>query len=272
VPRFVLSPQERTARRAARRRHRPFLPLTAGIAAALAVTLALTAGALRPDRSPRVLYVLGDSWSSGAYADPARTLAQDAAAELGMTPIVNAQSGTGYLHAPAGTQTYPQRAAAISVSTPVSVVVIQGGSNDDADDLGALPKAVTATIDAVERTLPAAHIVLLGPGPDPWPVTATQRKVDSLLAQTAAREDVIYLSPMREGWFTNATIDRIIDPTTAHPTVAGDAILGHDLAEDLRAVLPVGPAGHGRSPHHLVVLPTAPTVSSEARQRTRAAG
>jgi hypothetical protein len=150
--------------------------------------------------------------------------------------------------------------------------VIQGGSNDDADDLGALPKAVTATIDAVERTLPGARIVLLGPGPDPWPVTPTQRAVDALLARTAAREDVTYLSPMREGWFTSATIDRIIDPGNAHPTVAGQAILGHLLAQDLRGVLPLGPAAPGRSGHHLVVLPTAPTVSSEARQRVRAAG
>ncbi|MDH2445158.1 SGNH/GDSL hydrolase family protein [Amnibacterium sp. CER49] len=244
----------------------------AGIATALVVTLVLTAGSLLPHRHPRVLYVLGDSWSAGLYADPARALAQDAAAELHMTPIVDAQSGTGYLIAPAGTQTYPQRAAAISVDVPVSVVVIQGGSNDDVADLGALPKAVTATIDAVERTLPGARIVLLGPGPDPWPVTAMQRSVDAVLARTAASEDVTYLSPMREGWFTSATIDRIIDPANAHPTAAGQAILGHLLAQDLRDVLPLGPAAPGRGGHHLVVLPTTPSVTSAGRQRSRTAG
>jgi hypothetical protein len=213
--------------------------------AALLATAALTAapvGAPVDARTigphPGAMYVLGDSWSAGAYADPAHTLAQDAADDLGMPSIVDAQSGTGYLSAPPGTESYPERATAVSIDTPVRVVVIQGGSNDVDDDIRALPKAVGDTIAAVRRALPHAQVVLLGPGPDPWPVTASQRAVDAVLEKEADRAGAPYISPLREGWFTGANVGSIIDPGTEHPTVHGDELLGRRLAADLRRLLP----------------------------------
>jgi hypothetical protein len=207
------------------------------------------------------IYAIGDSWAAGAYADPAHALIQDAADDLGMSAVVDGESGSGYLHAPGSTSPYPDRAARIPAGTEADLVILQGGSNDDPDDLSALPAAVTRTVVAVRGSLPHARIVMLGPGPDPWPVTGVQTEVDRILADTAARLHVRYISPLQEGWFTASDVDDIIDPVTHHPTVSGDAVLGARLAQELRrpwhrgrphaprartAVLP-GERGRGRS-------------------------
>ncbi len=201
------------------------------------------------------IYVIGDSWSSGRYADPEHTLAQDAAEDLGVSSIVDAESGTGYVTAPGETRTYVQRAAAIPAGTRAEAVVIQGGSNDDGADSATLLRAVAETVTEVRQKLPEATIVLLGPGPDPWPVTRAQTAVDTVLEQAALDQDVAYISPLQEGWFTASTVGTIIDPATAHPTIAGDEVLGHHLADDLRPILtnarPVPtPARHDRGAHH----------------------
>lgn len=214
-------------------------PVTAALMT-VAATAALTAGAVStsaPESPPGAMVVLGDSWSAGYDADPSHTLAQDAAEDLGMTSTVDAESGTGYLTAPPGTQPYPQRAAALGTDGTARIVVLQGGSNDDGTDPDSLSTAVSETVSAARRAFPHAEVVILGPGPDPWPITDRQRAVDTALATEAGREGVPYISPMREGWFTAANIHSIIDPSNAHPTVHGDELLGRLLANDLRKLL-----------------------------------
>jgi hypothetical protein len=229
------------------------VPLVPKAAVAGLVSLALTGAAAlhgSPAGAGRI-YAIGDSWAAGAYADPAHALIQDAADDLGMSAVVDGESGSGYLHAPGSTSPYPDRATRIPLGTEADLVILQGGSNDDPDDLSGLPGAVTRTVAGVRRALPHARIVLLGPGPDPWPVTALQTRVDRILAATAARLHLRYISPLQEGWFTASDIDEIIDPVTHHPTVNGDAVLGARLAQDLRR-----PWRHAR-PH----LPRARTVA-----------
>ncbi|MGN6741692.1 MAG: SGNH/GDSL hydrolase family protein [Amnibacterium sp.] len=218
------------------------MPLIPKAAVAGLVSLALTGAATlhgSPAGAGRI-YAIGDSWAAGAFADPAHALIQDAADDLGMSAVVDGESGSGYLHAPGGTSPYPDRAARIPLGTEADLVILQGGSNDDPDDLSALPGAVTRTVVGVRETLPHARIVMLGPGPDPWPVTAVQTRVDRILAAAAARLHVRYISPLQEGWFTAADVDDIIDPVTHHPTVNGDAVLGARLADDLRHRWPAG--------------------------------
>jgi hypothetical protein len=175
--------------------------------------------------------------------------------DLAVSSIVDAESGTGYVTAPGGTRTYVQRAAAIPAGTRAEAVVIQGGSNDDGGDSATLLRAVAETVAEVRQRLPEATIVLLGPGPDPWPVTQAQTAVDTVLEQAAFDQDVAYISPLQEGWFTASTVGTIINPATAHPTVAGDEVLGQLLADDLRPLLTNGrsvptPARYDEGPHH----------------------
>lgn len=209
--------------------------MRARIVTSMLVCVALTGAALaHPAPSYRSVYAIGDSWAAGLFGDPAHALIQDAADDLGATATVDGESGSGYLVAPGSTRTYPDRAERIPAGTHADLVIVQGGSNDDHADLDALPSAVDRTVAAIRRALPHATVVLLGPGPDPWPVTDLQREVDRRIVAAAARLGVRAVSPLQEGWFTAGDVDEIIDPVTAHPTAEGDAVLGADLAADLR--------------------------------------
>jgi len=216
--------------------HAERVPLRTRVVTPMLVAVALTGAALaHPTSSYRSVYAIGDSWAAGLYSDPAHALIQDTADDLGATVAVDGESGSGYLVAPGRTRTYPDRAERIPSGTDADLVIVQGGSNDVRADLDALPGAVARTVAAIRRALPHATVVLLAPGPDPWPVTGLQREVDRRIVAEAARLGVRAVSPLQEGWFTAGDVDEIIDPVTAHPTVEGDAILGADLAADLRA-------------------------------------
>lgn len=226
------------------------------LAAAISATVVVTATygtmstSIRQSGRGPSIYLIGDSWSAGLYADPEHTLAQDAAEDLGMRSIVNAQSGTGYLQAPFGTETYAERAAEIPAGTSAELIVLQGGSNDDGTDPATLRTAVAQTVTAARHAIPGATVVLLGPGPDPWPVTKSQTAVDDVLRLDAIQQHLQYISPLQEGWFTSSNISAIIDSNTGHPTIGGDETLGRRLADDLRALLekPARPAPQSQHP------------------------
>jgi hypothetical protein len=234
----------------------PVARIAVVLAAAITTTLAVTAAygtlssPIRQSGQGPSIYVIGDSWSAGLFADPQHTLAQDAADDLGLQSIVHAQSGTGYVNAPPGTETYAQRAAEIPAGTRADLVVLQGGSNDDGTAPATLLKAVAQTVTAARHAIPGATVVLLGPGPDPWPVTPSQTVVDCVLRLDALRQHVPYISPMQDGWFTSSNVATIIDPITAHPTIRGDETLGQRLANELRVLVkkPNRPAPQSRRP------------------------
>ncbi len=182
------------------------------------------------------LYVIGDSWAAGAYADPGATYLQVAAAALGWSVHVDAADGTGYQTASSYGATYAKRAASIPASARADVVLIQGGSNDIGRPAAKFPAAVEATVALVERRFPHAHVVLLGAGPDPWPVDANQRRIDADLRAAAKAEHVSFVSILSEAWVTSANRDDVISPVHGHPTVVGHAYLGGRLAADLKAL------------------------------------
>lgn len=242
--------------------HPERVPLLPRVVIPAVASVALTGAALvHPPTSWHSIYAIGDSWAAGLYSDAQHALIQDAADELGATATVDGESGSGYLIAPPGTRTYPERAAAVPADTDADLVIVQGGSNDDIADLKALPAAVTRTVEGIRHSLPRATIVLLGPGPDPWPVSDVQRKVGDIIAAQGARLGVRVISPLQEDWFTAGDVDDIIDPVTAHPTVQGDAVLGADLAADLRS------DGHrsGRGDVARTSLPAERSIRSRRR-------
>jgi lysophospholipase L1-like esterase len=192
----------------------------------------------------RSLFVLGDSWAAGLYADPQRALGQVAAAGLRWQAVVDAVSGTGYVTGAAQSTSYPDRAASILAGTPADIAVVQGGSNDRGVPPADLAAAARRTLAILDARLPSARLVMLGPGPDPEPVTAEQRAVDALLADVAARERIPYISMLREGWITPGGAADVLDPITHHPTVEGQARLGLLLEESLRRLFPTVTEDH----------------------------
>lgn len=207
--------------------------LTGGAVAATTVTALSEA----PERTTGTtgLFLLGDSWGAGLHADPAHALGQVAAAALGWRSRVDALSGTGYLTA-AGSATYVQRAR-VARGTE-RLVIVQGGSNDGGGDLDRLSAAVGETVRALASGFPYSGILLLGPGPDPEPVTDEQWRVDTVLAAAAERLDVPYVSMLQEQWVPPRRSGAVLDPVNGHPTTRGQRYLGLRLAASLQLLLP----------------------------------
>ena len=188
--------------------------------------------------TPRSLFVLGDSWAAGLHADPAHALGQVAAAALRWNVQVDAISGTGYVTGAPQQQSYRDRAAGIGTGSHADIAVVQGGSNDRSASPEALIIAARGTLALLRVRLPTARIVMLGPGPDPEPVTRDQQAVDRSLARVAALERVPYVSMLRRRWIRRETSATVLDPVYHHPTVAGQAYLGRRLEESLRHLYP----------------------------------
>lgn len=187
-----------------------------------------------PTSAAPVMYVIGDSWTTGYGADPDRTWAKDAAHELGLHLEADAVGGTGYLNA-AGVQggTYLQRAKAIPGSAHPDLIVLQGGSNDVTENLAGFRAAVAATVGAVRARSGGARIVILGPGLDVEPEPSTYREVDATLAAVARSDHLQYISMLGEEWITDSNFQRVIDPSTAHPSVRGHSYLAARFVKDV---------------------------------------
>ena len=228
-----------------RRRHpsrltrRGLLVAGAGVATAAVAAAAQDGATADPPPIPR-LYVLGDSWAAGLHADPARALGQVAGRLLGWPVTVDAASGTGYLTASGGAAAYPDRLerSRHRGDGAVGVAVLQGGSNDHAGSPARLLAAARSTVALAKEVLPNHRVVMLGPGPDPEPVTAAQRAVDAVLAQAARRSGVPYVSMLRQHWIPARRASAVLDPVNHHPTVAGQRYLGRRLADALLALHP----------------------------------
>lgn len=195
----------------------------------------VTLGATAPQRT---LFVLGDSWAAGLHADPSRALGQVAAARLGWAASVDAVSGTGYVQGADSDASYPDRLRARDRDARPTIAVLQGGSNDrDAVEDG-IASAAVETLALLRDRLPAARPVMLGPGPDPFPVDRDQLAVDRVLQRVAAQEHVPYVSMLERQWVPLRRAWTVIDPENHHPTVAGQEYLGRRLASALRHLYP----------------------------------
>src|ERR1700712_4625989 len=109
-------------------------------AAVLVAGAAATTGAVPLGSIPRTLFVLGDSWAAGLYADPQHALGQVAAEALGGGGLGDAVSGSGYLNPASRNASYVARASRTPTSA-IDLVIVQGGSNDGSHDLDDLAPA-----------------------------------------------------------------------------------------------------------------------------------
>lgn len=190
------------------------------------------------DRGSRALF-FGDSWTWGYSAEPPTAgLAYTAAADLNLDATVDGVPGTGFVSpGPAGEGTFAQRLTALELAAEPELVVLQGGTNDTESTPENIAAALDATIDVVEARWPDAAVVVVGPGPRTWPTEQRILAVDAVLSETAEGLGVDYISPLGERWITEATAPTVLDQTTSHPSTAGHAHLGHELADSIRELL-----------------------------------
>lgn len=241
------------------RARRPWLPI-AGAALAVAAVCALAllrpspapvapvAGAdaapvapaaLALPEHPRVL-VFGDSWVYGSAATvPTQGFAYLLADRLDAETIVDGVRGSGYLKPGIDGPAYGERIAALDPSLDPDLVLIEGSINDRRLYPAGYREAVAAAWDALAARYPAATIVVLGPAPQVLPVERATAAIDRDLAALAAARGWWYVSPIADGWITDANYASVIDSSAIgrdHPSTAGHVYLADRVAAALGAL------------------------------------
>lgn len=118
------------------------------------------------------------------------------------------------------------------------VVVVAGGNNDagPAFDPVAFRTAVRNVLGQARRSLPEAHLVVLGPySPDGTGFVA-QRAIQS---EEAARIGATFIDQVARGWMRDRP--ELLHSDGFHPNDAGQSALGVQAAAALRELLPPDP-------------------------------
>ncbi len=183
-----------------------------------------------PTVRPTTAVLFGDSFTAGKNTPRGtRTALEVAARELRWPYAVKAQPGTGWTTTPS----YADRLAR-EVTSPPSVLVLQGGASDTGASAAQLRAAVTRTVTALRTRFPTTTLVLVGPVAMEQPPDAGLVRVDRTLAATAAALKVPYVDPLP--WVTATNAPQYLSPQGFYPNPAGHAYLGAQLAHALQAL------------------------------------
>ncbi len=186
-----------------------------------------------PD-SPRVL-IFGDSWTYGsAAASPRLGYAYIVSEAAGWVTIVDGVRGSGYLKPGIDGPDFGTRMAELDPTLAPDLIIVQGSINDRRLPASGYKDAVTAAWDTLAATYSNARIVILGPAPQVLPVERATSRIDSDLAELASDRGWFYISPLGEGWITEANYLDVIDTSKTgadHPSSAGHRYLAQRLAE-----------------------------------------
>lgn len=218
---------------------RPWATPAATVAAGSGDTaVAVTPDLLDLPENPTVL-IFGDSWTFGSAAtDPALGYAYVVFALTGWTTVVDGVRGSGYLKPGIDGPDFGTRISALDPTLDPDLVIIQGSINDRRLPATGYDAAVNAAWDRLSATYPSARVVVLGPAPQVLPVQKATARIDRDLARLAAQRGWWYLSPLQEGWITQANYLDVIDTGVGrnHPSTAGHAYLAERLAEAVATI------------------------------------
>ncbi len=186
-----------------------------------------------PD-APRVL-VFGDSWVYGSAATvPTLGFAYRLGENLGWDTVVDGVRGSGYLKPGIDGGSYGERVAALDPALDPDLIILEGSINDRRLPAKGYADAVTAVWDALEDLYPDAAVVILGPAPQVLPVEPATARIDADLARLAGERGWWYISPIADGWITEANYLDVIDTGPIgrnHPSTDGHAYLAERVAE-----------------------------------------
>lgn len=199
----------------------------------------------------RVL-VFGDSWVYGSAATvPTLGFAYRLADVLGVETVVDGVRGSGYLKPGIDGPAYGERIAALDPALDPDLIIVEGSINDRRLYPTGYRDAVTAAWDALDARYPDADIVILGPAPQVLPVEDATRAIDADLSELAAARGWWYISPIAEGWITDANYLEVIDTGPIgrdHPSTDGHAYLAQRVGEAI-ARMEQQPAIVADAPH-----------------------
>jgi acyl-CoA thioesterase-1 len=150
--------------------------------------------------APPTVAFLGDSYTVGVGDEGGEGYVEATADALGWSPpVVEAESGTGYVAEGPDTARYEARLAAVVEAAP-DVVVVQGSTNDVGYPVGDVLAAASSLYGRLATELPEAEVVVVGPLAAPAVDDAGLRAVRDALAEAADAAGVFFIDPVAEGW------------------------------------------------------------------------
>jgi acyl-CoA thioesterase I len=195
------------------------------------------AGSGRP-----VAVVIGDSQAHGAGdAQLPETWVTRGLAGAGFDPLVLGEAGTGFLQDVDGAPSYLEGLRQGTYTLPVqdvSLVVVEGGGNDDAYPDEQIAQAARASLDLLKDHYRGADVLVVGPlgrGDDP-----RRGQINALLAQVAQQEDVHFLNA--GDWGRQYRLENLYAEDGVHLTEAGHERLTTPFITELQT-LGLGPTG-----------------------------
>ncbi|GAB2603436.1 hypothetical protein GCM10009696_06100 [Kocuria himachalensis] len=187
-----------------------------------------------PER-PAVV-VIGDSQAHGALEAQLReTWVSRGLVGAGYEPVVLGESGTGFLKSYGGAPSYLEGLRQGAYTLPaedVSLVVVEGGGNDEDYPDELIVEAAHASLDLVKDHYHQADVVVVGPldsGDDPRRV-----RINELLAQVAEQEDVFFLDASR--WGRQYQLEGLFYEDGVHLTEAGHERLTDPFTTELEGL------------------------------------
>jgi len=204
--------------------HIPSLPLSASTEAP-----EIPAGIIVPAGNQPVLLVIGASFAAGVGVGLNPQLAWPGilGQRINYRVVVSADPGAGFVnHGDGGLGPFSQLLADADVTTlKPSLVLIQGGHNDQGVKDPAETQAVAALFQTVHQEAPQARVGLLGffdtnrVGPVPQSILGTDATIVS--AARSAVPDLIVFDPLRSHWVFPRIRDHLHPTAAGHKKIAG---------------------------------------------------
>lgn len=207
-----------------------------GCGSAPAPTVAPTPSAspVAPGPGARVL-IFGDSYTEGWGATPkTQGYAYRVGKALQWDVVVDGVGGSGYLAT--GTRNEGRYLTRLhkAPAGPFDLVVLQGGSNDEALPASKLRPAVAATVAELYQRYPGARVVMMGPVAIHGGRPPLRDAVNGLLRDYASSREVPFLDPMGEQWFARGEGPVMVNPANGHPNNVGYARIAERFVAEMR--------------------------------------
>lgn len=200
-----------------------------------------TSPTLGPVPAGSTVMFIGDSWTHGTGADDPATQGypQTTAAALGVEADVYGYGSVGYVSTGVDKQgAFQTRLAADQPAGRPSLIVLQGSLNDAKESPAKITEAAAALVTDVRGKFPQAQVVMVGPAPATEGLINVLAPIDTALSQAATAQEVPYISPLREQWFSAGNLAGYMNPMdgSPHPNNAGHKLFGEKLAAAIKQI------------------------------------
>jgi acyl-CoA thioesterase I len=209
--------------------------LAVGLLAYTAARSAAEGQALSGSGRP-VAVVIGDSQAHGAHdAQQPETWVTRGLSGARFQPLVLGEAGTGFLQGVDGAPSYLEGLRQGTYTLPahdVSLVVVEGGGNDDAYPDARIAQAARASLDLLKDHYRGAEVLVVGPlgrGDDP-----RRTQINDVLARVAEQEDVHFLDA--GNWGRQYQLENLYSADGIHLTEAGHERLTRPFITELQAL------------------------------------